>query len=292
MAKKPPKSGKVSSRQRRTSGAGAGKRSTAGKAKAAKKAASRKATKRTAAKARKVAAKKTARKRAAVRKATTAKAKAARKSAKPAGTRRAGAGAAKGKGGARTQAARKTTSAKKPAARKRGGSAQPGGAAPQRPAAPPPPTPKTSPFTGTLSLASLQAEEAVPDEAPLTPEEIAEFRQMLLEKREEVLRDLRRLEDEALGRNRNAIGGRDQGKPIHMADIGSENWEQEFTLGLVENERALLREIDEALERIEKNTYGICVATKKQISRARLRAKPWAKYCIEYARKLERGTAR
>ncbi|MHC4234990.1 MAG: TraR/DksA family transcriptional regulator, partial [Planctomycetota bacterium] len=77
--------------------------------------------------------------------------------------------------------------------------------------------------------------------------------------------------------------------PIHMADIGSDNWEQEFTLGLIDNERLLLREIDEALQRINANTYGICLATRKPISAARLRAKPWAKYCIEYARLREQG---
>jgi RNA polymerase-binding transcription factor DksA len=77
--------------------------------------------------------------------------------------------------------------------------------------------------------------------------------------------------------------------PIHMADLGSDNWEQEFTLGLLENEEALVREIDEALARIETRTYGMCLATHKRISKARLRAKPWAKFCIEYARAREEG---
>jgi RNA polymerase-binding transcription factor DksA len=58
---------------------------------------------------------------------------------------------------------------------------------------------------------------------------------------------------------------------------------------LIENERGLLREIDEALERIEDNTYGICLATNKPITKSRLRVKPWAKYCIAYARKRELG---
>ena len=77
--------------------------------------------------------------------------------------------------------------------------------------------------------------------------------------------------------------------PIHMADLGSDTWEQELTLGLIENERGLLREIDEALDRIEDKTYGICLATNRPISKSRLRAQPWAKYCIAYARKRELG---
>ena len=77
--------------------------------------------------------------------------------------------------------------------------------------------------------------------------------------------------------------------PFHMADVGTDNWEQEFTLGLIANERALVHEIDDALERIEDRTYGVCMATHRAIDNARLRAKPWAKYCIEYARLRDLG---
>jgi len=77
-----------------------------------------------------------------------------------------------------------------------------------------------------------------------------------------------------------------------MADVGTDNYEQEFTLGLLESERQLLREIDEAINRLAEGTYGICMGTGQTISKARLRAKPWAKFCIEYARKLEQGLIR
>ena len=77
--------------------------------------------------------------------------------------------------------------------------------------------------------------------------------------------------------------------PIHMADIGTDNYEQEFALGLMDEEKKLLEEIDAALSRIEDGSYGICEATGKAISKARLKAKPWARYCVEHARKLEQG---
>ena len=77
--------------------------------------------------------------------------------------------------------------------------------------------------------------------------------------------------------------------PIHMADLGTDNYEQEFALGLMDSERKLLREIDDALQRIEEGTYGICEATGEPIATNRLKAKPWARYCVEYARKLEQG---
>jgi RNA polymerase-binding protein DksA len=77
--------------------------------------------------------------------------------------------------------------------------------------------------------------------------------------------------------------------PVHMADLGSDNYELEFTLGLIEGERALLQEIDEALERIRTGQYGICLATGKPIGKARLKAKPWAKFCYEHMLALEKG---
>jgi len=77
--------------------------------------------------------------------------------------------------------------------------------------------------------------------------------------------------------------------PVHMADVGTDNYEQEFTLGLLESERQLLGEINAALGRIGQGTYGVCVGTGQPIGEARLRAKPWAKYSIEYARMIEGG---
>ena len=122
----------------------------------------------------------------------------------------------------------------------------------------------------------------------MTEDELETFQGLLLEKRRELCGDVALLTDEAL--NSKGHGpGEQSSMPIHMADLGSDNWEQEFTLGLIENEQALVREIDGALARIADKTYGICLATHKRISKARLRAKPWAKYCIEHARALEEG---
>jgi DnaK suppressor protein len=123
----------------------------------------------------------------------------------------------------------------------------------------------------------------------LNATELEEFRELLLTKRQELIRDVTNLESEAM--RQSSGGGATSSMPIHMADLGSDTWEQELTLGLIENERILLREIDEALDRIDTRTFGMCLATNKRISKSRLRAKPWAKYCIEYARKRELGLA-
>jgi RNA polymerase-binding transcription factor DksA len=123
--------------------------------------------------------------------------------------------------------------------------------------------------------------------SPLTAKELREFKKLLVAKRDELYGDVERLTSEAL--NSDGVGGEQSNMPIHMADLGSDNWEREFTLGLIAGERALVREIDEALERIENKTYGVCLGTLNPIDKARLRAKPWAKYCIEYARAREEG---
>lgn len=119
----------------------------------------------------------------------------------------------------------------------------------------------------------------------LAAADIERFRQMLLRKRQEIAGNVSEIEGEAL----DASDGDISNMPTHMADAGTDSYEQEFALGLMDSERRLLREIDDALEHFEQKTYGTCKATGAPISKARLEAKPWAKYCVEYARKLEQG---
>jgi len=123
----------------------------------------------------------------------------------------------------------------------------------------------------------------------LSSADIEHFKKLLLEKRREILRNVNEFEDEALKKSRLDASGDLSSMPIHMADLGTDNYEQEFALGLMDSERKLLREIDDALGRIEQGTYGICEGTGKPIPKARLEAQPWARYCIEYARMLELG---
>ena len=112
---------------------------------------------------------------------------------------------------------------------------------------------------------------------------------MLLGKCKEIIGDVDSMENEALRKSRLDAAGNLSSMPIHMADIGTDNYEQEFTLGLLDSERKLLSEIDDALGRIEKGKYGICEGTGKPIPKARLEATPWARYCVEYARMVEQG---
>lgn len=126
----------------------------------------------------------------------------------------------------------------------------------------------------------------------LSKAELKDFREMLVAKRRTLVGDLYGIEAEALRRNRQDGTGDLSNMPTHPADVGTDNYEQEFSLGLLESERQLLKEIDQALERIDNGTYGICQGTGQPIAKARLVARPWSKYGIEYARMIEKGLVR
>jgi DnaK suppressor protein len=75
--------------------------------------------------------------------------------------------------------------------------------------------------------------------------------------------------------------------PIHMAELGSDNFEQEFTLGLMEAEEDTLTLIEAALERVDRGSFGRCVECEGQISKARLNAIPYTPVCIKCAEQRE-----
>ena len=127
------------------------------------------------------------------------------------------------------------------------------------------------------------------NQAGLSTKELEHFRDLLLQKRRELIGDMGQMEREAL---RSAGGSNLSNLPLHMADMGTDNYEQEFTLGLVEKDRNMVREINQALAKIMDGTYGICEGTGKPIAKVRLEAQPWARYSIEYARQLEKGFIR
>jgi len=128
-------------------------------------------------------------------------------------------------------------------------------------------------------------EEERKSETSLMPAEIRKFKAILLAKRNEILGNMTCMEAETLHRQRSDLSN----LPIHMADVGTDSYEMENTLGLMDSERKLISEIDAALERIEYETYGICEGSGKPIPKARLEAIPWARYCVEYATLLEKG---
>jgi DnaK suppressor protein len=78
---------------------------------------------------------------------------------------------------------------------------------------------------------------------------------------------------------------------LHMADSGTDNFDRDFALSILSSDQDAIYEIEEALKRIEKNTYGICELTQKPIPKARLDAIPWTRFTVEAQAQLEREGA-
>ncbi|MFW6171904.1 MAG: TraR/DksA family transcriptional regulator [Planctomycetota bacterium] len=121
----------------------------------------------------------------------------------------------------------------------------------------------------------------------LSKEDMERLRRLLLQRRSELVDDVTHLEGSSVAKTRQEAAGDLSVLPYHMADTASDNYEQELTLGLLQNEGEELREIDAALERMERGVYGICVDCSRHIPKKRLTAIPYATLCIECKQKQE-----
>jgi RNA polymerase-binding protein DksA len=123
----------------------------------------------------------------------------------------------------------------------------------------------------------------------LKGEEIEGYRHALETLRARLLGDVEQMTNEALYKDGQGGAGSVSSVPMHMADLGTDNYDQEFTLELIQNERGTLESIGSALERINSGRYGVCDECGEAISKPRLQAIPYTEHCIQCARKLENG---
>ncbi len=105
------------------------------------------------------------------------------------------------------------------------------------------------------------------------------YRTRLLNLRARLRGEMGRMADAALSQNRSETSS----LPIHLADLGSDNFEQELTLSLVGSEKEVLDKIELALERIAEGSYGKCEDCGKKIPESRLEAIPYAAVCVQCA---------
>ncbi len=120
----------------------------------------------------------------------------------------------------------------------------------------------------------------------MTKTESKVYKQQLVHLRARLRGDVTAMADSALN-------GKESGKsarmPIHMADIGTDNFEQEFTLSLLASEEDTLGMIESALERIEDGVYGLCQDCSSSILKTRLNALPYTPFCVKCAEKTQMG---
>lgn len=121
--------------------------------------------------------------------------------------------------------------------------------------------------------------------SPLGKRELERFREDLLQKRHQVVGDVSAMETEALS---GAGSGSLSSLPQHMADQGSDEYDQSLALGIAASQRVLLREIDDAIDRIDRGEFGICEMLGVAIEKERLESTPWTRYSLEGARLMDR----
>ncbi|MFH1692610.1 MAG: transcriptional regulator, partial [Candidatus Omnitrophota bacterium] len=102
------------------------------------------------------------------------------------------------------------------------------------------------------------------------------YKNLLLEKREELQGDITHISEETLKKSQKDASGDISGYSFHMADVATDNYDREFSLGLASKERNVLFEINHALDKLQDGLFGLCETCKKPISKVRLKAVPYA----------------
>src|SRR5437870_10734750 len=145
--------------------------------------------------------------------------------------------------------------------------------------------PRTKPH-GSATAASILGQPAVKTKKNgevKVKAEWAKFYERLMELREQLLRQMNGLAKESAQEL--------AGYSLHMADSGTDNFDRDFALSLLSSDQDAIYEIEEALKRIERNTFGVCELTGKAIPKARLEAIPWARFTVQAQAQLEREGA-
>lgn len=119
---------------------------------------------------------------------------------------------------------------------------------------------------------------------PFNKEQLDHYKQILIRKRADLIGDVSTMEHEALRGSSGSLSN----LPQHIAEQGTDAFDQSLSLDLAAADRKLIKEIEDALKRIADGTYGVCELTGKPIKADRLEELPWARYTIDAARMLER----
>ncbi len=248
------------------------RKGTAKKATAKKKAAVKKTT------AKKPVAKKTTAKKPVVKKKAAAKKATAKKTA-------AKKKAVAKKPVAKKKSVAKKTTAKKPVAKKK--------AAAKKVTAKPAPRKKSvskKPARQTRSSISEAVKTAPATKAPkaakISQRDLNKFKKMLIAERDHLIDSINNIEQTS-----RTESGHDNGADLaSFAETGTDSFNIETALNIASSESKRLRDVMDALDRIERGVYGICEGSGKPIPKKRLEAFPSARYCIEYQQELEQET--
>jgi len=122
----------------------------------------------------------------------------------------------------------------------------------------------------------------------LGKKESQDFKKRILKLKEEIIAEIKHIADDTLKKSQKEASGDISGYTYHMADVATDTYDREFSLGIASNEREILYELDDALKKIEEGTYGICEECKALITKKRLVAVPYARLCVKCQVKKEK----
>lgn len=122
----------------------------------------------------------------------------------------------------------------------------------------------------------------------LTKKELTDFKKLLLKKKDETNDEIKHISDDTLKKSQKDASGDISGYTYHMADVATDNYDREFSLGLASKDRKSLYELEDALKRIEDGSFGVCLDCGSSISKTRLKVVPQARLCIKCQEKREK----
>ena len=121
-----------------------------------------------------------------------------------------------------------------------------------------------------------------------TKKELLDFKKIILKRKEEINNEIKHISEDTLKKSQKDASGDISGYTYHMADVATDNYDREFSLGLASNDRKFLYELEDALKRIDDGTYGVCQDCGCFIAKTRLKAVPQARLCVKCQEKKEK----
>lgn len=125
-------------------------------------------------------------------------------------------------------------------------------------------------------------------QSKFTKKELRDFKKLVLKRKNEILESIYHISEDTLKKSQKDASGDISGYTYHMADIATDTYDREFSLGIASNERQFIYELDDALKKIEDGTFGICEDCKIPITKTRLKAVPYARFCLKCQEKKEK----
>ncbi len=116
---------------------------------------------------------------------------------------------------------------------------------------------------------------------------LSQYKKALMAIKERIVGEIKQMASDASGAQEDATTKGSSGHALHMADVATDMYDREFSLGLASNDRELLSKIEQALQRVAQSTFGFCVECSKSITIARLKAIPYVATCLKCQEKLE-----